>query len=497
MNPLHPCSRLLRLIPFACLATWALVAAPRNEIRVLVLTGTSDPAHDWRQTTSMLESILTTAAGFTVRVTQEPRGISQATLASYDALVVNYNGPRWGASTEAAVEAFLARGKGLVSFHGVSYGPFMGTEQTSTGWVHRPQSAWPAWPKILGAFWAPRDIGHSIPHAFRVRIVDSQHPITRGMPTEFVVSDELYHRLELDPAARVLGVAFSDRAWGGTGRDEPVFWTMAVGAGRAFHTTLGHDAAVLYQRGFVTLISRAVEWAATGAVTLEGWLEWPQRRRNPVRVLVVTGGHAYPAAFYSLFEGYGDLMWAHAATEQEAFRADLKDRWDVIVFHDLREDLGAEARENLRAFVEAGKGIVSIHHAIVDFTAWPWWYEEVIGGKYFTRAQERRPASEFKEGVEMVLLPAPGMRSHPVLRGVLPLVLEDEAYKGMWHSPRIRVLMETAHPLNDKPVVYIGPGGGGRAIYIQPGHSESTLRHPGYRRLVYNAIMWAAGRLEE
>ncbi|MGB9605486.1 MAG: ThuA domain-containing protein, partial [Bryobacteraceae bacterium] len=323
----------------------------------------------------MLRRILDLAGRFTVRVIEEPRGITEATLAGYDALVIDYNGPRWGVETEAAVESFVASGKGLVSFHGVSYGPFMGTQQGASGWVYRPETAWKAWPRLLGAFWAPDKIGHSIPHAFRVRLVDREHPVTKGMPAEFVFSDELYHRMDLDPAARVLGVAYSDPGWRGTGRDEPVIWTVTTGRGRALHTTLGHGAAAMYQPGFVTLMARAVEWAASGTVTLKGWLDWSRRNSNPVRVLVVTGGHSYPSAFFSLFEGYGDLVWAHAATEQEAFRPGLDQRWDVIVFHDLREDLGEEARAALRALVQAGKGVVSIHHAIVDFTAWPWWYE--------------------------------------------------------------------------------------------------------------------------
>ena len=55
--------------------------------------------------------------------------------------------------------------------------------------------------------------------------------------------------------------------------------------------------------------------------------------------------------------------------------------------------------------------------------------------------------------------------------------------------------METDHPQNDRPVVYIGPNPQTRAVYIQLGHSESTFRNPGYRRLVHNAILWGAGRL--
>jgi len=478
---------------------WLLILAAQPTpgappIRVLILTGESDAAHDWRRTTAMLRRILEVAGRFSVRVNEAPQGLSAASLAGCDLLIVNYNGPRWGPGSEQAIEEFLASGKGLLSLHGVSYGPFMGTEQRPGGWLYRPETAWAAWPRILGAFWAPESIGHSIPHAFRVRLADRRHPVTRDMPAEFTVSDELYHRMSLSAEARVLGVAFDDPAMRGTGKDEPVFWAAAWGKGRTFHTTLGHDEAAMYQPGFVTLLARAAEWAATGQVTLPGWLALEARAADPIRVLLVTGGHSYPAAFYSLLEGYQDILWSHASSPEEAYRPQLERRYDVLLLHDMREDLGSAERANLRAFVEAGKGVVSIHHAIVDYTAWPWWHEQVIGGKYFTKPEQGRPASSYREDVEMIVEPAPEMRSHPVLRGVFPLIVRDEAYKGMWRSPRIQVLMQTGHPLNDRAVVYLGPGAGSRAVYIQLGHSQSTLRHPGYRRLVRNALLWCAGR---
>jgi type 1 glutamine amidotransferase len=64
----------------------------------------------------------------------------------------------------------------------------------------------------------------------------------------------------------------------------------------------------------------------------------------------------------------------------------------------------------------------------------------------------------------------------------------------MWHSPKVEVLMETTFPLNDTPIVYIGPHPQARVVYIQLGHSDSTMRYPGYRKLVHNAIQWSAGR---
>jgi len=248
--------------------------APGAEaIRVLVLTGRSDPSHDWRQTSEALERVLGATGRFAVQIEVDPSRLQPATLAGFEVLIVNYNGPRWGEHTEKAIEEFVAQGKGLVSFHGVSYGPFMGTSQQGKQWIHRPETAWRAWPEILGAFWAPGDIGHSISHTFRVRILDHAHPITRGMPQEFSVRDELYHRMSLRAEARVLAVAYDDPQMRGTGKDEPICWVVPWGRGRAFHTTLGHDHTVLRQPGVATLLCRATEWAATASVTLPGWLE--------------------------------------------------------------------------------------------------------------------------------------------------------------------------------------------------------------------------------
>jgi hypothetical protein len=45
----------------------------------------------------------------------------------------------------------------------------------------------------------------------------------------------------------------------------------------------------------------------------------------------------------------------------------------------------------------------------------------------------------------------------------------DETYKGMWLSPRIKVL-------------------------LQLGHGREAHLHPDYQRLVRQAILWSAGR---
>ncbi len=477
---------------------WLCAAQPETaRVRALVLTGETDlPYHDWRQTTPFLKGILAGTGRFEVKVLEEVRGVTAATLASHDVLVLNYNGPRWGEATERAVEEFIRSGKGMIAVHGVSYGHFFGMVMKER-WTADPAGdpGWTAYADMLGSTWKPENIGHGARHIFPVKWVDTEHPISKGLEPVFMANDELYHRMDLKPNAHVLARAYSDPKTRGTGREEPVIWTTSFGQGRVVHMTLGHDLSAMVQTGFATAFARGAEWAATGKVTLPVRIEAiPSPASGAVRVLAVTGGHSFPTAFFGLFEGYDDIAWTHAGSPREAFTARMAERFDVVVLHDMHEDLAEPQRDNLRRFVESGKGVVSTHHAIVNYTAWPWWHEEVVGGKFFTKATPEHPQSEYKEHVEMVVLPAAGQGAHPILRGVGPLPLVDETYRKMWHSPRITVLMETSHALNDRPVVYIGPHPKARVIYIQPGHGEETLKHPGYRRLVRNAILWAAGR---
>ena len=43
--------------------------------------------------------------------------------------------------------------------------------------------------------------------------------------------------------------------------------TIRYGKGRVFHTTMGHDLTAMRCIGFITLLQRGTEWAATGKVT--------------------------------------------------------------------------------------------------------------------------------------------------------------------------------------------------------------------------------------
>ncbi|MBL8229993.1 MAG: ThuA domain-containing protein [Bryobacterales bacterium] len=211
---------------------------------------------------------------------------------------------------------------------------------------------------------------------------------------------------------------------------------------------------------------------------------------EPVRVQVTTGGHPYDISFYSIFEGQPDLA-VTLNPHPSAYRRDLRRFADVLVLYDLHDLQADSDRQTLRNFVESGKGVVVLHHALADNWQWKWWYEDVVGGRFLMGDEGAAKRSAAKNGAVIVARP---VAEHPVLAGVGTLKLDDETYKGMWLSPAAKVLMETDHPENDRAIVWIGPSRQSRVVAIQLGHGAAAHRDAGYRRLVRNAILWAAGR---
>jgi hypothetical protein len=462
-------------------------------VRVLIFSGRNN--HDWRTTTPFLKQVLLESGRFDVRVEEEPVGVTDRTLTAYDAIVLDYNGPRWGDVTEKAVENFVSSGKGLVVVHGASYA-FTGLEVLGDG--HKKtgikQPPWPEYLQMIGGYWSeetPKS-GHGQRHTFPVKLVNREHPITLGMKETFLATDELYHNLRMSANVNVLATAFDDPRMGGTGKEEPILWTVDYGKGRVFHTTLGHDLAAMQEAGFVSTFVRGTEWAATGAVTLPPDTAAATGKIQRLRLMVVTGGHDYPTTFYTLFEGVEDFRWDHAVSNHEAFRSDLRAKYDVLVLYDLSSEITEAEKTNLRNFVEDGKGLVVLHHAIADYPSWEWWYKEVVGGKFFVKAEGNTPASTYKHDEELIVQP---VVSHPITARVGPLHLWDETYKGMWISPDVKVLLRTDNASSDGPVAWVSPYAKSRVVYIQLGHGEKTHLHSGYQNLVRDAIRWSAGRM--
>jgi hypothetical protein len=127
--------------------------------------------------------------------------------------------------------------------------------------------------------------GHGPQHEFAVVTRNEVHPITKGLPAEFLhAKDELYERLR-GPAENmtILATAYADPQKQGSGRHEPIMMSIEYGAGRVFHTTLGHADYSCACVGFITFFLRGTEWAASGNVTIELPKDYPTADRSSSR----------------------------------------------------------------------------------------------------------------------------------------------------------------------------------------------------------------------
>lgn len=464
--------------------------AAGSPLRVLIFSGHNN--HDWRLTTPEIQKVLEETGRFEVRVTDEPAGVTEAVLSRFDLVVLNYCGERWGEPAESALLEFVRSGKGVVSVHAASY-PFgslevLGEKMTRTGKREKP---WPAYAQLIGAAWREGErggelgSGHGKRHSFTVNWKDHGHAVSAGM-APFVTHDELYHRLVLQPNVRVLATAYDAKEMNGSGREEPLIWVTDYGKGRSLHIALGHDVSAMRAPGFVSALARGAEWAATGRV--EGSVA---PKAEPIRVQVTTGGHDYDVSFYLSFEGDPGLKTL-VNPHPKAFRPNMLKQIDVLVLYDSVSEVPEAQRTILRQYLESGKGLVLVHHAIIDFPEWEWWWKEVMGGLYLLKPMDGK-VSSFQHDV---WLDVKKVGDHPVTRGVGDFRILDETYKNMWISPEAKVLLRVDHPTSDGPVAWISPYSKARVVYLQLGHGREAHVDPNFQRLLRNAIRWSAGRLE-
>ena len=249
-----------RLFLLAALLVALPVSAADQPVRVLIITG--DHGHAWKETTPFLKDLLT-GAGMSVDVTETPaRDLTADKLARYDVLLLNYKdtkkgGPDtvWSDDNKKAFTEAVRGGKGLVVYHHAS-SAFVGGDQFAQEFE-----------KVIAGGWRKQG-NHGKRHEFNVTVRKADHPITKGLPTEFAHSnDELYQNSVLLPGSEVLATAWSDKKLDpkNTDKHEPVVWVASYGKGRVVENVLGHDvAAMKASPGFQALLVRGVEWAATG-----------------------------------------------------------------------------------------------------------------------------------------------------------------------------------------------------------------------------------------
>jgi type 1 glutamine amidotransferase len=274
------------------LATSSSAADP---LRALIVDGQNNHAI-WPTTTQMMKTYLEQSQRFSVDVaTAAPQGSDpnfKPRFSDYAVVISNFGhgAAPWPAETQAAFESFVKNGGGFVVIHAANnsfpewpaYNEMIGLG----GWGGRNENSGPyVYTNSQGDVIRDTSPGkggnHGAQLEFPIVVRDREHPITKGMPTEWMhAKDELYDQLR-GPARSMQILATAESQI--TGRHEPMLFTIRYGKGRVFHTPMGHAEYSQECVGFITTLQRGTEWAATGEVTIPVPQDFPAADRSSSR----------------------------------------------------------------------------------------------------------------------------------------------------------------------------------------------------------------------
>ncbi|MCB4798584.1 ThuA domain-containing protein [Neotamlana laminarinivorans] len=198
----------------------------------------------------------------------------------YDVVISNfgYNAASWSEKTQQKFEKYMKKGGGFVSVHAAdnsfpewtAYNEMIGIG----GWGGRTEKHGPYLyvdknNDLKRDYTEGKGGRHGKREAFLVTNYNATHAITQGLPKAWMHANDECYAFMRGPAKNitVLSMAASRLKKPELEQKEPVVMTVNYGKGRIYHTTLGHDVEAFECVGFITLLKRGTEWAATGSVS--------------------------------------------------------------------------------------------------------------------------------------------------------------------------------------------------------------------------------------
>lgn len=252
-------------------------------------------------------------------------------------------------------------------------------------------------------------------------------------------------------------------------------------------SVLGHATFACLALSLLSLpVARAADDAAAAAVT------------NKIRVLLVTGGHEYETnQFRRMFAENPEITLQLAEHPQPKtwLKAEAAREWDVLVLYDFWQDITDAEKADFVARLKEGKGLVTLHHSLANYQAWPE-FEHLVGGRYNLEKRvvegKEHPQSTYQHDVDIAVKVA--NPQHPVVKGVSDFTIHDETYGLIEVAPQVHALLTTEEPTSGKVIGWARNLDTGRVVYLQLGHDHQAYENPNYRKLVANAIRWTARR---
>ena len=241
MSTIHKiCYSLLMVLAVTLTISAESLSKKKKAIKVLMVGGGSSHNFErWYQEEDVKTLQKDNFADVTY--TADPSTIKNH-LNSIDVLILSNNQPINDDATRKAIFEFLGKGKGVVLLHAAL-------------WYN-----WNDWPEYNKTIVGGGSRGHDKYGPFVVTVTDTKHPIMKGVPSSFTLSDELYYH-KVDPAGSKVNV-LATAQMAGKAESYPNIFTVDHAKGRIAGIALGHDAASHELPAYQALIRNAVKWAA-------------------------------------------------------------------------------------------------------------------------------------------------------------------------------------------------------------------------------------------
>ncbi len=241
----------------------------KRQVTAFALTG--DRYHNIDYVRTALGKTLVKDQGISIDFSDELSLLSAANLKPYKLLIMLRDGMVWPAGYEAAggarptvseppiakfdpnpvywmtaeqgkaVKEFVQNGGAALFYHNVTY--------------ISPQNE--DFRDVLGAV----TLQHPPLRPFKVKIVNKEHPITRGV-SDFVVTDEQHFvKYEKDPKYVLMQSVNEDGlAWKDIGTTSVAGWAYDYGKGRVCYLAPGHVISALWNPEYEKIQKNAVKW---------------------------------------------------------------------------------------------------------------------------------------------------------------------------------------------------------------------------------------------
>ena len=293
--------KIARLLAVAAFAAVAL-SCGTEPIKTVIITGQNN--HNWPVSSAAIEKILGNSGLFDVFVAVSPGqggdfSAFNVDFGAYDLVVLDYNGDSWNPDMQQAFLKYVENGGGVVVYHAAD-NAFSSWKEFNDiialgGWEGRDEKSGPYVYWLDGALVKDYSEGpggsHGDQHEYVLTGRTISHPVVDGLPVKWMhAKDELYDHMRGPGNIRdLLYTSYAEPDLRGSGREEPLVFTVDYGKARIFHIMIGHAGSTLEDNtamqcaGFQTLLLRGSEWAATGSVTQAVTTDFPTADRVSMR----------------------------------------------------------------------------------------------------------------------------------------------------------------------------------------------------------------------